>query len=101
MCIVSSHGIHRVLVSFCFGLDKNTRQATSETTQLLRNGLWPATWNRPETAFTIELLSDFEALAKRAQVTGRDYFEFLRQKTSHADAHELPVRVVPILLWPC
>lgn len=91
MCIVSQHGVHKVPVLFCACLDSKTGEVALDSTQLLRDGFWPSTWGRPETAFTVNLLSDFDLLSNQANVNGYDFFQYLRKKTNHVKSHEVLV----------
>ena len=81
MCIVSEHGVHELGVRFCGCLDKATRATTPDATQLLRHGLWPASWQQPRTAFTINVLKTFSLLSHQGNVNAYDYIEVLRRKT--------------------
>ncbi|RDX39980.1 hypothetical protein OH76DRAFT_1423978 [Lentinus brumalis] len=54
-------GIHEVQVKFCECLDEDDT-FTHQWVQLLRHGWFPATTNRPATAFTFRMLNAFQEL---------------------------------------
>lgn len=81
MCIVSEHGVHEIGVRFCGCLDKTTRSTTPDVTQLLQQGLWPASWEQPRTAFTIGVMKTFSLLSHQGNMNAYDYVEVLRRKT--------------------
>ena len=92
MCIVSEHGIHNVRVRFCCCQNPSNDQATPESTQLLQHGFWPASWDKPHTAFTIRVLRDFNLLSTQANVTAYDFYKVMRRKTDNIAPHEVEVR---------
>lgn len=91
MKVVSDNGIHSVGVRFCQCRDTVTGETTPEATQLLREGFWPASWEQPATAFTIQSLKTFSLLANQANVNAYDYFETLRRKTDGVAPHDVSV----------
>ena len=80
MRIVSEGGIHEIKMFFCHCRDK-TGAMVPDATQLLRVGFWPASWDTPQTAFTIQVLDTFSLLSNQAHLSAYDYFESLRRKT--------------------
>lgn len=91
MCIVSEQGVHRVPVRFCACKDPVTDKSVPESTQLLRHGFWPASWDKPHTAFTIRLLKDFQLLANQTSTTHYDFYKVMRRKTDNIEPQEVEV----------
>lgn len=91
--IVSENGIHTVKMLFCQCRDPATGARCPEATQLLRMGLWPASWESPESAFEIKTLKAFSLLANEGHVSAYDYFESLRKKTDFIRPGTVQVRV--------
>lgn len=56
------NGIHEVPYYLCACLVNTQNRQTASATQLLANKLFPATSNSPSSAFTFELLEQFDAL---------------------------------------
>ncbi|KAH9829608.1 uncharacterized protein C8Q71DRAFT_863183 [Rhodofomes roseus] len=52
--------------------------------QLWGAGLWPASFSRPQTAFTVHVLGFFSHLTFQAKTTAHDFYGTLRRITSNA-----------------
>lgn len=79
--IVDANGIHDTMVLYCHcTLD-------SEPIQLISAGLFPATMDRPETAFTFSLLDDFEVHTLASKKSAYDHYTALRKHTNGAFPH--------------
>ncbi|EMD36363.1 hypothetical protein CERSUDRAFT_52053 [Gelatoporia subvermispora B] len=55
--------------------------------QLIAHGLWPGTWEKPATVFTVEVLKDFHLMSLQAQITAQDFYQYLRRRTDNTSAH--------------
>ena len=91
MTIVHEHGISTILIQFCECLHHHTSLATPDSLQLLRYGLFPGSWERPRTAFTVQILKSFHLLALQSQITAHDFMRYLRRKTDNVFPDSTPV----------
>ncbi|PCH40509.1 hypothetical protein WOLCODRAFT_49027, partial [Wolfiporia cocos MD-104 SS10] len=55
----------------------------AEPLQLIEFRLFPATWTRPVTVFTIQVMQDFHKLTLQAQISAHDFIMYLRQNTDN------------------
>lgn len=96
MTIVTENGVHSVPVRFCGCLDPNTgEKMATDTSQLVRNGFWPATWGQPRTAFSIRLMKTFSLFANHAHMNAYDYMGCLRRKTDGVAPDDVEVSSLP------
>ncbi|KAI1782668.1 hypothetical protein LXA43DRAFT_1103603 [Ganoderma leucocontextum] len=72
--IVHDHGIARLTIVYCCCM-----HAPPETTQLMRAGLWPATWEKPRSAITLQALKIFDSLSVNAHTTAHDFIAHLER----------------------
>ncbi|KAI1788225.1 hypothetical protein LXA43DRAFT_895044 [Ganoderma leucocontextum] len=70
--IVHDHGIARLPIVYC-----SCPHAPPATTQLMRAGLWPATWEKPRSAITLQALKTFDSLSVNAHTTAHDFIGHL------------------------
>ena len=63
MTIVHEHGITDMPVRFCICPPDGELEATPDALQLIRFGLFPGSWKRPSTAFTINGLRNYHLLS--------------------------------------
>ena len=77
-CIIDTSGFHSILVDFC-GCRVNGN--LNQRTQLLRARWFPATFNRPKTAFTFECLDTFHELTLQGKTSLYDYYYSILHKT--------------------
>ena len=89
--IVHDHGIHDYPVNFCACPESLTDQAMPDALQLIRHGLWPGSWRKPLTAFTVSVLRDHQLLSLQAQMSTHDYFEYLRRTTNMVSPEDASV----------
>ncbi len=89
MVIVDTSGVHEIPVVFCA-----CPNAPPRDIQLLRMGLYPATWRRPQTAFTFRALDDFLLTNKECKTPAFSYYSRLRRITSESFPHMVPVSVL-------
>ena len=85
--VVHENGIHSIKIRYCGCLDNKD----DEPTQLLRVRLWPASWGRPETAFTFGVLKTFRLLTVLANTNAYDCFRYLAELTDDVLPDECPV----------
>jgi hypothetical protein len=77
--IVHTNGIHKLDVEYCY-----CAHATDEPSQLTCAGLFPATMEKPETAFTFTVLKEFHAHTLSSKKSAYDYFIALQKLTNNA-----------------
>lgn len=85
--IVHTNGIHRVCIEYCRCED------VPEAIQLPRSQLFPATMERPETAFTFAVLNDFHIHSLTSKKLALDYVDALQKHTSAAFPQQTPVSI--------
>ncbi|KAL0564209.1 hypothetical protein V5O48_017844 [Marasmius crinis-equi] len=76
--IMDCNGIHSTKVHFC-----GCAHSGSHMRQLLLARLFPATVDRPETAFTFELLEDYHLHTLASKNSAQDYMYAMRMKTDN------------------
>jgi hypothetical protein len=87
MTIVDCRGIFEMDVLFCACSDGKSRDE-----QLLRAGLFPATFKQIETLFTFAVLDDFLADNLECKTTAQQYYSKLQSMTSNMFPDHIPVR---------
>ena len=91
--VIHEHGIMDLPIVFCA-----CRDAGSEVEQLMRAGLWPATWDRPQTATTWTALEAFHSLNLNGQMNVHDYLAHLKRHTDNVCAEDVKVRISILLV---
>jgi CxC2 like cysteine cluster associated with KDZ transposases len=86
-------GIHHINIDYC-GCQI---VPLSKTVQILRQGWFPATFIRPQTAFTFDCLSFFHELTLQGKVNLYDFYHTLLRVTDNAN---LSKTVVSYILLP-
>lgn len=76
MTVLHTTGSQQVHINFC------RCDGTDWAIQLFRARLYPATFNRPSTAFSFGALKDFAAFHSVAKVPAHDYLEVTEQRSS-------------------
>ncbi len=76
-------GVQAVDVRFCDCVDV-TGDFTREWTQLFRRGWFPATTNRPATAFTFTLLDTFQELNFQGKTNLYDFWKTIERLTDNS-----------------
>ena len=90
--VINISGVHRVSVDFCnCGLDGNF---THRRTQLLRSRWMPASFDRPQTGFTFNVLETFHELTLQGKTTAYDFYHTILRRT---DSAQLGKRIVSSL----
>jgi hypothetical protein len=81
-------GIVRVNLDFC-GCE--TSSHIDRYIQLIRAGLYPATIQRPQTAFTFRCLETLHELSLQSKITVFDFYNTLLQKSDKLRLGKIPV----------
>jgi hypothetical protein len=86
--IAHINGFHTLNVEFCQCESSST---SPEFVQLMHAEMFPATIQRPETAFTFELLKNWHVHTLTSKKSGHDYHEALRRLTNAVSLTDVPV----------
>lgn len=86
MTLIHVNGVFEHCVRFCRCLG-----AMSEHEQLFKHRLFPSTFDRPETAFTFDLLDYFSVDSMECKTSAQSFFQKLRRVTDNAFPDEVPV----------
>ena len=92
--VVHTNGIHQVCIEYC---RCELPSKYSDTLQLAQSRLFPATMERPETAFTFDILNDFHLHSLTSKKAVMDYVDALWKHTNSAFPHKVPVRMLVTL----
>ena len=76
--IVHTNGIHKLHIEYC-----HCTHATDKPIQLASAGLFPATTDKPETAFTFSVLKEFHTHMLSSKKSAYDYFIALQRLTNN------------------
>jgi hypothetical protein len=87
MTIVDCQGVFEMEVLFCACPDGRSRDV-----QLLRAGLFSATFKQIETLFTFAVLDDFLTDNLECKTTAQQYYSKLQSMTSDMFPNNVPVR---------
>jgi hypothetical protein len=87
MTMVHVNGIFEHCVRFC-----RCQDAIPEHLQLFDNRLFPSTFDRPETAFSLDVLEYYGIDAMECKTSSQSFFQKLRRVTNNAFPEEVPVR---------
>jgi hypothetical protein len=86
MTLIHVNGIFEHCVRFC-----RCQGAIPEHEQLFSYRLFSSTFDRPETAFTLDLLDYFGIDAMECKTSAQSFFQKLRRVTNNAFPDDLPV----------
>lgn len=84
--ILHTNGIHHVSLNFCMCISAET-----DTTQLLRAGLYPATTQSPETAASIIALDFYHLLTFESKASAFEFHNTLSRLTDNTGTVNIPV----------
>ncbi|KAH9965071.1 hypothetical protein BGW80DRAFT_1255055, partial [Lactifluus volemus] len=84
-CIFDTYGVHYISVDFC---DCRTNGFIHQRTQLLRARWFPATFNRPKTAFTFDCLDTFHELTLQGKTPLYDFYHTVLHKTDNLELNK-------------
>lgn len=82
---VHEYGITKIKVGWC------GCQPLQQSLQLVRAGLWPATWAVPRTMFSINVMRNCQLLSLQSQATTYDYFKYLARLTDPIEPQDVTV----------
>ncbi|PCH40637.1 hypothetical protein WOLCODRAFT_45431, partial [Wolfiporia cocos MD-104 SS10] len=83
LTVLHEHGIGSMEVQFCQCSQSSTPYPQAEPLQLIEFGLFPVTWTRPATVFTIQVMQDFHKLTLQAQISAHNFIMYLRRSTDN------------------
>jgi len=86
MTVIHVNGVFEHCIRFC-----RCKDALSEHEQLFQHRLFPATFDRPETAFTLDVLDYYGIDAMECKTSAQSFFQKLRRVTNNAFPDEVPV----------
>ncbi|KAG1869632.1 hypothetical protein F4604DRAFT_1881481 [Suillus subluteus] len=86
MVIIDKSGVHCLEIRCC-----DCPNALSPDIQMFRHGFFPASFNRPKTAFTFSVLDDFLLDNLECGTSAMNYYSKLRRMTSSMFPHLVPV----------
>lgn len=86
MTVVHLNGIYEHCVRFC-----RCQGALSEHEQLFQHRLFPSTFDRPQTAFTLDLLDYYAIDNMECKTSAQSFFEKLRRVTNNSFPDKVPV----------
>lgn len=86
LVVTHTNGVHRARVHWCHCAD-----GPPSLSQLLRAGLFPATLEHPESAFTLHLLKEWDIHFLTSKKSAYDYMEAVRRLTDNAAPHRVKV----------
>ena len=84
--IIDRSGVHEICVRWCC-----CPGAPERDMQLMAAGLFPATFQRPKTAFTFRVLEEFHLDNLECKTTPSQFFSRLRRLTSDEFPNTVPV----------
>lgn len=87
MTVVHVNGVFEHCVRFC-----RCQGAIPEHEQLFTHRLFPSSFDRPETVFTMDVLEYYGIDAMECKTSAQSFFQKLRRLTKNAFPDELPVR---------
>ncbi|KAG1871419.1 hypothetical protein F4604DRAFT_1881132 [Suillus subluteus] len=90
MVIIDKSGVHRLEIRCC-----DCPNALSPDIQMFRHGFFPASFNRPKTAFTFRVLDDFLLDNLECGTSAMNYYSKLRRMTSSMFPHLVPGNTMP------
>ncbi|TCD59870.1 hypothetical protein EIP91_011272 [Steccherinum ochraceum] len=106
LTVVDITGIHRLQVRYCACLANDPaadhRGVLHHRVQILRARWYPATTDRPQTAFTFRVLDLFLELNTRAKINLNDFYdslENLTDKTRPSSAHRYKQMSLAVRFW--
>ena len=86
MMVIHVNGIFKHCIRFCC-----CPNVTLEHEQLFCHWLFPSTFDRPETAFTLDVLDYYGIDAMECKTSAQSFFQKLRRVTNNAFPDEVPV----------
>jgi hypothetical protein len=87
-------GIHPVNVDYC---DCQNDNILDRRSQLLRQSWFPATFTRPTTVFTFDVLNTFHESTLQGKGNVYDFYHLLLRKTDNANISDTIVSEFPFI----
>ena len=81
LTIIDINGLHKVRVMFCTCDEKNP--SSERYRQLLRMRWYPASFSRPRTAFSFDLLETYHKLTLQGKINLYDFYLAIMQKSDN------------------
>jgi hypothetical protein len=78
LLLVHTNGIHVLNIHYC-----RCAQSVPRAIQLWAAGLFPASFKRPQSAFSEHLLRDYNSVTLQGKITAHDYWESIQRKTDN------------------
>lgn len=94
LLVIDINGVHHLRVQYCDC--KETPGWVPYYRQLLRIGWYPASFDRPRTAFTFDLLDHYHGLTLQGKLNLYDFHSSIVQKTNNYNQKK-PVVCIPTL----
>ena len=94
MTLIHVNGVFEHCVRFC-----RCQGAISEHEQLFSHRLFSCTFDRPETAFTLDVLDGYEIEALECKTSAQSFFEKLKRLTNNSFPDEVPVSYLVQILF--
>jgi hypothetical protein len=94
--VIDMNGIHHLSVQFCACED--APGWVDHYRQLLRMRWYPATFDRPQTAFTFDLLNTYHKLTLQGKLNLYDFYSSIVQKTDNC-GRKKPIVSLPTITW--
>ena len=86
MTLIHVNGIFEHCIRFC-----RCQGASADHEQLFHHRLFPSTFDRPETAFTLDVLEYYGIDAMECKTSAQSFFQKLRRMTNNAFPDNVPV----------
>ncbi|PPQ76396.1 LOW QUALITY PROTEIN: hypothetical protein CVT26_015366 [Gymnopilus dilepis] len=87
MVVMHTNGFHNVDIGFCA-----CDGSQSPPYQLMAANLFPASLEKPQTAFTHEVLESYQKLSLRSKINAYDFHRSLQEMTNAVFVHNVPNR---------
>jgi hypothetical protein len=98
--VIDVNGLHHLNVQFCTCTED--AQWVQTYLQLLRIGWYPASFERPKTAFTFNVLDTYHKIALQGKLNLYDFYSSILQKNDNCGRKKLIVsNVLPFFVEPC
>lgn len=95
LTVVDRAGIFDIEMVFCVCSIEGDKDADDKDAQLLRSGLFPATFKSIKTLFTFSVLDDFLRDNLECKTTAQQYYSKLQSTTSRMFPDLVPVCYTP------
>jgi hypothetical protein len=97
LLVVDTSGVHRIVVEWCNCINDDPRYDRRRDLDLLKLGLYPASFKNIQTVFTFHVLDDFLLENLECKTSAMNYYSKLRRVTSKAFPEIVPDRYRELL----